>query len=262
MKYVTEAAFTKMVTLQKGYIDTQVGTKQDKFTVGKGLKLENGELSVTLDTTISKVVESLPSTPDSGDENKIFLVLEGSNQDGNLYKEYLWINSKWEEVGTFKAAIDLTPYLKAEELTASLSANKVEIQKRQAAILAITFGTTLKGNVSGTNFSVDLAEVLSAEVATGLYKFTVDKYGRVTSTEAVAASDIEALGFVTSTSYAEDKAELEEAIEELEKAVGIGSGSTSGTSLADRVKALEDSMANIEVFTESDAETLFNSIYK
>ena len=198
MKYVTEAAFQKMITLQKGYIDTLAGAKQDKFTVGRGLQLQNGELSVTLDTSIFKVVDSLPDQPAKGDENKIHLVLTNTGKTGNEYTEYLWVNGKWEEFGTFKADIDLTPYLKAEELTSSVSNNAFEILKRQATLAKIVFGTTLKGTVSNGNIlNLELAEVLSADQVENFYKVQVDKYGRVISVTVVAEADIKALGFST-----------------------------------------------------------------
>lgn len=200
MKYVTEAAFRKMLTLQKGYFDNQVGDKQDKFTVGRGLKLEQGELSVTLDTSISKVVEELPDRPEEGDENKLFLVLskEPEGEEGNLYTEYLWINDKWEEMGKYKAPIDLAPYLKDAELSVKVTNNAFEVIKRQTSIGKITFGTTFSGAANSSKLNLDLAEVLSAEVEEGIYKVQVDKYGRITGTEAIIAKDIQDLGFYTS----------------------------------------------------------------
>lgn len=250
MKYVTEAAFQKMVTLQKGYIDTQVGTKQDKFTVGYGLQLLNGELSVKLDTSIFKVVDSLPDQPAEGDENKIHLVLTNTGKTGNEYTEYLWVNGKWEELGTFKADIDLTPYLKAEELTSSVSNNAFEILKRQATLAKIVFGTTLKGTVSDGNvLNLELAEVLSAAQAENMYKIQVDKYGRVISATAVAASDIQALGFSTAQ-------EVTQAIAaEKSRAEGIENG------LDGRIQELETAEANREDMSVEEAESLFKTIY-
>lgn len=274
MKYVTEAAFNKMVTLQKGYIDTQVGTKQDKFIVGDGLELKDGKLSVKLDTSIFKVVDSLPGTPATGDENKIHLVLSSTSETGNLYSEYLWVNSKWEEMGTFKASVDLTPYLEKDDLTSDVKANYVDILKEQVSLAKIAFGTTLAGAVSGKTVTLNLAEVLSAEVAKGMYKVQVDKYGRIIATEAITAADIKGLGFMTSTevttelnkklnssTYETDKSNLESRLDELEETVGVGEGSEGGSTLVERVETLEGQMAAIEVFDAAAAETLFKSIY-
>lgn len=97
-----------------------LGSLQKKITAGSGLSLdEEGNLAITLDHSIFKVVESLPSAPAQGDENKIHGVLASASEGGNIYAEYLWINGAWEKLGEFKAEIDLTPYLKAEDAAAT-----------------------------------------------------------------------------------------------------------------------------------------------
>lgn len=258
MKYVNEAALTKMVTLQKGYIDNQDATKQDKFTIGKGLEMTpEGQLNVTLDTTIFKVVDSLPSAPASGDGNKIHLVLTGTSQDGNLYTEYLYINDKWEELGKFKADVDLTPYLKTAELTATVNNNSVEFLKQQATLAKIIFGTTLAGAVSdGNTITVNLAEVLTSEKAEGFYKVQVDKNGRVVAVSQVEEADIKALGFSTTTemnaAIGVEKARAEAAEQAL---------STSVSTLEGQVSDLEAAEEAREDFDTADAESLFKSIY-
>lgn len=97
-----------------------LGNLQKKITAGSGLSLdEDGNLAITLDHSIFKVVESLPSAPAQGDENKIHGVLSSASEEGNIYAEYLWINGAWEKLGEFKTEIDLTPYLKAEDAAAT-----------------------------------------------------------------------------------------------------------------------------------------------
>lgn len=110
--YYTKDEIDETVSDLEGSIDE----KQPKFNVGTGLELEDGTLSVTLDTTIFKVVESLPAQPATGDANKLHLVLSTSSETGNLYEEYLYVNNKWELLGKFKAEVDLTPYLKIEDI--------------------------------------------------------------------------------------------------------------------------------------------------
>lgn len=56
------------------------------------------------------IVEALPTT---GEANKIYLVAkEGTANDG--YSEYMWINSKWEFIGS--TSVDLTEYLKTTDV--------------------------------------------------------------------------------------------------------------------------------------------------
>ena len=96
---------------------TEVSGKQDKFTAGEGLALEDGVLKVTVDTTLYKVVNSLPDTPGEGDENKIHLLPLTSKTAKNNYTEYIWKGDAWETLGTLDASVDLDDFLKKEEVT-------------------------------------------------------------------------------------------------------------------------------------------------
>lgn len=63
-----------------------------------------------------KIVESLPeSGPDEEDKNKIFLVLKESEEESDVYDEYIWVNDKWELIGSSKITVDLSDYLKKDE---------------------------------------------------------------------------------------------------------------------------------------------------
>ena len=97
-----------------------LGSLQKTIVPGKGLSLDDdGNLNITYDHTIFKVVDSLPAAPALGDENKVHFVLSNQPEDGNIYTEYLWIGDMWEKMGEFKGEfkgdIDLSSYLKKEE---------------------------------------------------------------------------------------------------------------------------------------------------
>lgn len=90
--------------------------KQDTLTPGTGIEItDDNIISVTLDTTVFKVVSSLPNSPASEDMNKIHLVPSESTGENNSYKEYLWVNDEWEEIGTYVSTVDLAPYLTKED---------------------------------------------------------------------------------------------------------------------------------------------------
>ncbi|MGN0930044.1 MAG: hypothetical protein ACI4N3_05375 [Alphaproteobacteria bacterium] len=94
-------------------INTELSKKQDKLIVGNGINIDSSnKISCTLNTTIFLVVSSLPIQPDSENINKIHLVLSETNENGNIYNEYIWANNSWEKLGEFKPDVDLTPYLK------------------------------------------------------------------------------------------------------------------------------------------------------
>lgn len=81
----------------------------------------NGKIPVdqlgNLDTVVSMVVTELPTTDIKA--NKIYLVKD-STTEGDLYQEYLYVDNKWEKVGTHKQEVDLTGYAKKSEALKSV----------------------------------------------------------------------------------------------------------------------------------------------
>ena len=134
------------------------GKYQAKLTAGTGIDI-TGEnvINVTLDTNIYQVVESLPDTEIN--PNKIYLVLSAESGETNLYTEYLYVNSKWEKIGEYKADVDLTPYLKSSE-AASTYATKQELagevserEKQDSALGGMIAGETEARKQAITNLT-------------------------------------------------------------------------------------------------------------
>ena len=94
------------------YVNTELDKKQDKLTAGTNIKIEGSTISCTIDTTLYKVVETLPAKPASGDVSKIFLVPSDETATKNVYKEYIWKGDAWEQLGEYQSTVDLTPYFK------------------------------------------------------------------------------------------------------------------------------------------------------
>ena len=83
----------------------------------------NGKIPVeqlgNLDTVVAMVVTQLPTTDIK--TNKIYLVKD-STTEGDLYQEYLYIDGKWEKVGTHKYEVDLTDYVRKEDAVTEVAA--------------------------------------------------------------------------------------------------------------------------------------------
>lgn len=271
-QFVTKEALEKMITLQKGYMDSKLLEKQPKFTVGKGLQLVNGTLNVTLDTTISKIVESLPAAPATGAENKIHLVLSSTSESGNTYTEYIWVGGKWEEMGKFKPDVDLTPYLKVVDLTGTATTTGFFLSKGATKFFKATFTETdFTGSVNKAgDLTVALKNVIAAK-ASGFYKFQVDAKGRVVAVTDVTGADIQALGFSTTAAVtqaitaavAKEETARTTAIQEEAKIRANNNATlTQAVQVAnDKIKTLEDAEANRSILTEQETEELYNSIY-
>lgn len=86
-------------------------------TDGNGTKfLSDDGTYKTVDLSLFKLVTSLPTS--NIDTNKIYLLQAQETEEGNIYTEYAYINSKWEVIGSFKSTVDLTNYTTIEQLNA------------------------------------------------------------------------------------------------------------------------------------------------
>lgn len=279
-QYVTKEAFQTMITLQKGYIDAKLNEKQKAFTVGAGLSLENDVLSVTLDTDIFKVVTSLPEAPAAGDANKIHLVLTAGGQTGNTYTEYIYLGAEkgWEKLGEFKAEVDLTPYLKTNELVATLTNGGYSLSKAGTKFMEVAYAASdFTGSAADGKLSLSLKSVITA-AGSGFYKFQVDAKGRVVAVTAVKDTDITALGFSTTASMSSaitsavetEKTAREAAVKKVadDLAAETKNRTDNDATLASgiqtlntKVAALEEIENNRSNLTVEETTQLFNSIY-
>lgn len=128
-KYLDEAGLTALWEKIKQRVDGKVDAidltpylKIANVATVNGKSLTNGG-NVTIDLTLFKVVSSLPT---SGiDDTKIYLVKSQEGEAGNIYSEYVYANGAWEQLGTYKSDVDLTPYAKTTDVNTAL-ATKVD----------------------------------------------------------------------------------------------------------------------------------------
>lgn len=111
-------------------------TKQDKLAAGTGIAIQGNVISCTLDPSVFVVKQSLPEQPETGKENKIYVVPNPDGQGDDIYDEYMWVNGDWEKLGSFKASVDLSAYqtkqddsLKTEAKTVVGAINELHADK-------------------------------------------------------------------------------------------------------------------------------------
>lgn len=103
-----------------------------KYKAGNGINITGDTISCTLDTSLYSIVTELPET---GLPNKIYLLPSTKTEEGNIYTEYGYVDNKWEELGKYKADVDLSPYERAlnlprdviSHISASAGANYVNV---------------------------------------------------------------------------------------------------------------------------------------
>ena len=133
----------------------------------------NGKIPVdqlgNLDTVVSMVVTELPTTDIK--TNKIYLVKDSATE-GDLYQEYLYVDNKWEKVGTHKQEVDLTDYAKKSEALKSVesmpTSDLVQLHMTKAD------GTESSVNIEGaTTTASGVMSAADKQKLDGLSKYTL-----------------------------------------------------------------------------------------
>ncbi len=96
---------------------TDMPTKLSQFTNDNGYQTSS-QVATAISNAVgkitsfeTKVVTSLPTT---GVKGTIYFVASKTTGTNQSYDEYLWINNKWEFIGT--TAVDLTGYIKETDI--------------------------------------------------------------------------------------------------------------------------------------------------
>jgi hypothetical protein len=117
------------------------------------------------------IVDTLPET---GTSDTIYLVLSSSGSGQDIYKEYIWIGSKWEQLGT---EIDLTDYAKITYVDTQISS----VNDKFASYYTSTIlDTKLNAKLDASKFVA--SEIVSVLGTTAVNRATSDKNGNVIDT--------------------------------------------------------------------------------
>lgn len=154
MKLLDTAGVSTLWGKVKNHVKTSIDSQQFKTINGTSVK---GAGDIHIDLTLYKVVSSLPTS--DIDTTKIYLVKD-SSIDGNLYSEYMYVDSKWEKLGNFRSSVDLEPYAKTDYVNTKLS---TKVDKESGKGLSTNDFTTAEktklANISAgaNNYSLPLA---------------------------------------------------------------------------------------------------------
>ena len=91
------------------------------------------DVSILKQKGIYKVLEELPT---EGDANVIYLIPRKDSVDKNIKDEYMWIDGKWESVGT--TSIDLADYTSKEEFNEVKQEND-DLRKKLAEVEQLAY---------------------------------------------------------------------------------------------------------------------------
>lgn len=89
-------------------------TKLSEFENDKNFKTES-EIQSMIEKASSLKKEVVTSLPTTGKDDVIYLVKDSDGKDNNNYLEYLWLNGKYELIGSTQ--VDLSGYAKSSTVT-------------------------------------------------------------------------------------------------------------------------------------------------
>lgn len=99
---------------ERYYTETEIDVKVNNI---------NSQINSLIGFTAT-IVNSLPST---GEVGVLYLKLNTSaSVEGNIYDEYIWVNNKFEKIGSTETTVDLSGYVTQTEMNTQL-ANKANI---------------------------------------------------------------------------------------------------------------------------------------
>lgn len=99
---------------ERYYTETEIDAKVNNI---------NSQINSLIGFTAT-IVNSLPST---GEVGVMYLKLNTSSSvEGNVYDEYIWVNNKFEKIGSTETTVDLSGYVTQTEMNTQL-ANKANV---------------------------------------------------------------------------------------------------------------------------------------
>ena len=139
---------TSELTNDSGFITKAIAdltnyyTKTETYTKTEVNNLISAKL-------VFSVVSSLPA---SGDASTIYLVPAASSETGNQKDEYIWVNSKWELIGSTKFQLTIT------QNASGISINSTALQASsatQAGLMTSAQASKLAGIAEGAEVNVN-----------------------------------------------------------------------------------------------------------
>ena len=112
--------------LQKCATKSELPTKLSQLDNDKTFKTET-EIQSMIEKASSLKKEVVTSLPTTGKDDVIYLVKDDKGQENNNYLEYLWLNGKYELIGSTQ--VDLSGYAKLDDIVASKIIDKYVLTK-------------------------------------------------------------------------------------------------------------------------------------
>lgn len=142
------------IQLDGSTVGTYDGSSETTINIEAASKEYVQELISTVTSASFEVVDELPT--EGIKTNTIYLVPSQSSGLNNVYDEWVYINNKWELIGT--TAIDLSNYLAKDNTTAYAPTSDYNPATKQYVDSSVTNQATIEETISGLKTFITLPE--------------------------------------------------------------------------------------------------------
>lgn len=160
-----------------------------------GLVTYNELIKKKISELVSFDVSVLDELPDTGVEHVLYLIPSKLELEENVRNEYLWIDEKWEIIGS--TAIDLNNYYTKDEIDASIQ--NISINALNNSLLvnnsSISFDSDtsyMHLSASDNKLTLNSSIITLADASNGLTGLAIaqDAYDELTKVEEVIATSV------------------------------------------------------------------------
>lgn len=102
-------------------------THDDRYYTETEINTKINDINSIIDSLVGFTAEIVTTLPTIGESGVMYLKLNTSaSVEGNIYDEYIWVNNKFEKIGSTETTVDLSGYVTQTEMNTQL-ANKSNV---------------------------------------------------------------------------------------------------------------------------------------
>lgn len=240
-----EETITGLKTFAQAIVGDLTGTAAKATADGDGLVIKDTyatkeEVSkiITAEIIVLNDISELPADPTAKDKKTIFLVGNGSDEEQNVYDEYVWTADGWEKIGTTK--VDLSNY--------------VTIDGNQTITGVKTFSENIVGNLTGTATALETPRTINGTSFDGSADITTETWGTARTITIADADNTNSATGVSVDGSADVTINLPETIKaSLDGTAAMATADAEGNIITDTYMK----SADIGVATDDEIDALF-----
>lgn len=243
-----EETITGLKTFAQAIVGDLTGTAAKATADGDGLVIKDTyatkeEVSkiITAEIIVLNDISELPADPTAKDKKTIFLVGNGSDEEQNVYDEYVWTADGWEKIGTTK--VDLSNY--------------VTIDGNQTITGVKTFSENIVGNLTGnadTATTLETPRTINGTSFDGSADITTETWGTARTITIADADNTNSATGVSVDGSADVTINLPETIKaSLDGTAAMATADAEGNVITDTYMK----SADIGVATDDEIDALF-----